>query len=108
MDKNDGNYTTSVWSESEDEAVRLTAEEMADKGTVTFDNEKEHKEWIRERTCGFRDVYKTADQFKGDLELLFAKELFSDEQDRVFTHQINMVELGKVLAENRKRILTAV
>ncbi len=104
-DRNEGNYTTSVWAESESEAIRLTAEEMADNGSVTFDSKKERREWIKERTCGFRDLYKTADQVKGDLELLFAKELFSVEKGPVVIRPINIVELGKVLAENRERIL---
>ncbi len=106
-DRNGGNYTTSVWAESEGEAVRLTAEEMADNGAVMFDSKKERREWIKERTCGFCDVYITADQLKGDLELLFTKELFSAERGAVVIRPINMVELGKVLAENRERIVVS-
>jgi len=101
LDRNDGNYTASVWATGEDEAVRLTAEEMADAGQVKFDTKRERRGWIQERCRGFRDIYRSSSQLIGDLEALFAKELFADGPAR----GINLLELGKVLAENRERVL---
>jgi len=70
-------------------------------GQVTFDNEEEREDWIKGRTRGFSDVYPTSDQLRGDLELLFAKELFGYGPAR----GVNMTELMKVLGENRDRLL---
>ncbi len=106
-DKNEGNYTTTVWADSENKAIRLTAEEMADNGSVKFDNAKEREEWIEDRVGGFRDVYQTSDQFTGDLVMLYAKELYPDKAPSGGHPNVNLVELGKVLAENRERILSA-
>lgn len=100
----EGTYTTNVWANDEQHAVRLTAEEMADSGDVEFDTPEEREEWIADTITGFRDVCMTAKQVKYDLALLYAKELYPEDAPAT---DINMAELGKVLAENRERLLAA-
>jgi hypothetical protein len=98
----EGNYSDVVVAEGEHAARRALAEQMADHPDAPeFDSDTEREEWIEERSNGFNDAYPVSAQLTQDLTTLFAKELFNGCSIR----QINLAELGKVLAENRERIL---
>lgn len=101
--REEGNYSNVVLADGEESAVRVLAEEMANHDDAgTFDSDAEREEWIQDRVeNGFRDVYRVVDQFTQDLEALFPKQLFPDGISR----SINLEALGKVLAENRERLL---
>lgn len=98
----EGNYSDAVIAEGEDAARRALAEQMArHPDAPEFDSEDEREEWIKDRINGFNDVYPVSAQLTQDMAALFAQELFDCGRVR----QINLVELGRVLAENRERIL---
>ena len=101
----EGNYSDVVIAEGEDAARRALAEQMADHPDAPeFDSDSEREEWTKDRINGFNDVYPVSAQLTQDMTTLFAEELF----DGGHARQINLVELGKVLAESRERILAAV
>ncbi|CAE6795334.1 hypothetical protein R70006_05046 [Paraburkholderia domus] len=45
-DEEQGDYATSAWARSEDEAIRRVAEEMANSNEVSFDTDEERAEYI--------------------------------------------------------------
>jgi hypothetical protein len=101
----EGNYSDVVMAEDEDAARRALAEDMADLPEASeFETDDEREEWIKDRLNGFNDVYPVSAQLRQDMGTLFAQELFGGGQAR----KIDLVQLGKVLAENRERILGAI
>jgi len=100
----EGNYSDVVEAENEGAALRALAEEMADHSDgPELDTDEEREEWILDRVNGFHDVYPVSAQLEQDLATMFAQELFNGAAAR----QINLVALGKLLAENSERVLTA-
>jgi len=97
-----GNYSDIVEAANPDAALRALAEEMADHlDGPEFDTNQEREEWVQARIDGFRDVYPVSAQLEQDLAAMFAQEIFKGGPAR----RIDLVELGKVLAENRERVL---
>lgn len=97
----EGTYATTVAGETEGEALRAAAVEMADEGSKKFDTPQERAQFIESRVTGWCDVYETKDQLQQDLSALYARELFPDG----IRHTINLNVLGRLLAENRDSLL---
>lgn len=96
----EGVYTTTVKAGNEDEAKRLCAEEMAD--SLTFSSSAERQEWIDDIVnSGFIDAYPTSEELKNGLRALYGEELFPDGVHL----DIDLHALGKLLSENRDRLL---
>lgn len=98
----EGNFTSKAWADDEAGAALQVAEEMADSSDAPdFESDAERTSWIKERADDVVDVYPADQQLRQDLAALYADELFPDGVSR----DVNLEELGKVLAENRERLI---
>ena len=98
----EGNFSSSAWADNEAGAALQVAEEMADSSDAPdFESDAERTSWIKGRADDLVDIYPADQQLRQDLGALFSNELFPDGVSR----DINLEQLGKVLAENRERLI---
>ena len=98
----EGNYTATVAAPTDGAAALLVAEEMAEsRDAPKFDDDADRQQWIARRAADVVDIYPTDVQLRQDLGALFSDELYPDGVVR----EINLEELGRVLSENRDRLL---
>lgn len=94
----EGDYRTTTWAATEDDAVQQVAEEMADSGAKQFDTEEERRSYIRALTQDGGTVTTVA----GDLEYNL-RELFPE----LRCGNLNLSVLRQVLQENQERLFQA-
>lgn len=102
-DPDEGDYATTVWADSDQEARFAAAEEMADHSDAgRFDSAKQRQDYIENRANSPQTyVVESATELKYNLGVVFAAELFPDGIGR----SIDLDALRTVLMENRNRVV---
>jgi len=96
----EGIYSNYVKANSDIEATLAVVQEMAE--SRKFDSQEEKLEWINDLAqSGFVDVFSISAELRNGLQIMYGEFLFPNGVQL----GLDLEALGKVLAENRDRLL---